>query len=82
MMELIIGTAGDARALYGEEIDFTSLGDVSIARASHVEPDERGQWWADLSPAGGPSLGPFRRRSDALSAESEWLRIHRLRITD
>ena len=32
-----------------------------IRRASHVEPDEAGRWWADLSPVGGPRLGPFAR---------------------
>jgi len=46
---------------------------VSIRRASYVEPDDHGQWWADLHPVGGPCLGPFPRRSAALAAELRWL---------
>ena len=38
-------------------------------RASHVEPDADGRWWADLSPVAGPRLGPFEVRSAALDAE-------------
>jgi hypothetical protein len=45
-------------------------------RASLVEPDEEGRWWADLSPVDGPLLGPFRQRSQALDAEEEWLGHH------
>jgi hypothetical protein len=43
-----------------------------IKRASHVEPREDG-WYADLSPVGGPELGPFDLRSDALAEEVKWL---------
>lgn len=28
-------------------------------------------WWADLTPCGGPVLGPFAKRSEALAAEEE-----------
>jgi hypothetical protein len=38
-----------------------------------VEPDAHGQWWADLSPVRGPTLGPFGIRSRALAAEMAWL---------
>jgi hypothetical protein len=48
-------------------------------RASHVEPDDRGRWLADLSPIGGPVLGPFDRRSEALEAEVTWLEENWLR---
>jgi hypothetical protein len=72
-MELIIDTGGQVRCIYSEVIDLTVLGDVSIRRASHVEPDEYGRWWANLSPVDGPTLGPFERRSLALAAELEWL---------
>jgi hypothetical protein len=48
-------------------------GDLTIRRASHVEPTEDGRWTADLSPVGGPVLGPYVRRSAALGAELEWL---------
>jgi hypothetical protein len=70
---LIVDPHGSARCLYSETIDLTSLGSLSIQRASHVEPDEVGQWWADLAPVQGPRLGPFTRRSAALDAERQWL---------
>ena len=31
---------------------------------------------ADLSPVGGPMLGPFSKRSQALNAEQDWLNSH------
>lgn len=77
-MDLFIDPAGIVRCLYNEAIDVDRLGAVSILRASHVEPDDAGQWHADLSPVGGPRLGPFARRSSALAAESAWLVVHRL----
>ena len=76
MMVLVIGADGVSRCLYGEDIDLGELGRLTISRASHVEPDEAGSWWADLSPIGGPRLGPFPRRSEALTAEKEWLEKH------
>jgi hypothetical protein len=75
-MEIIVEPDGDARCIYSEDIDLARLGEVDVVRASHVEPDDRGRWWADLSPVGGPKLGPFDRRSDALAAEVGWLRDH------
>ena len=75
-MEIIIDTEGDARCIYAEDIDLATLGEVGVVRASHVEPDDGGQWRADLSPVSGPKLGPFDRRSDALAAVIDWLRTH------
>ena len=49
-MELRIDPSGRVQCLYGEAIDLRSLGSLSIRRASHVEPDENGNWWADLAP--------------------------------
>lgn len=72
-MELAIGPAGHIRCLYGEAIELSQLGRLTIHRASHVEPDEEGRWFADLSPLQGPSLGPFESRSQALAAEEDWL---------
>jgi hypothetical protein len=75
-MQLVITPVGDVRYLYDESLDLSSLGSVHVQRGSHVEPDFVGQWFADMSPVGGPGLGPFLRRSDALRAEVAWLRDH------
>ena len=77
-MLLTIHADGTMRCLYNEEVVLSAIGQVSIARASHVEPDERGQWWADLAPVSGPKLGPFDLRSIALAAEQTWLEANRL----
>ncbi len=80
-MLLVIEPGGQVRGLYGEELELASLGSVSIRRASHVEPDCDGSWWADLSPVEGPRLGPFAQRSQALGAEQSWLERHWLKAT-
>jgi hypothetical protein len=72
-MHLRIEPDGQVVCLYGEAIDLACLGQVVIQRASHVEPDAAGTWWADLTPLNGPRLGPFAYRSQALAAETEWL---------
>ena len=72
-MQLVITPHGDARCIYSEEIDLHTFGKLAIARGSHVEPDDHGRWFADLSPVGGPILGPFRQRTQALQAEYAWL---------
>jgi hypothetical protein len=72
-MQLLIDAQGQVRCLYGEMIDLSLLGVAAIRRASHVESDEAGRWWADLAPVGGPKLGSFRLRSEALQAETAWL---------
>ena len=43
-MELLIEASGNARCVYGEAIDLAELGQLSIRRGSHVEPNEHGQW--------------------------------------
>lgn len=75
-MNLIVQVDGYIRCVYGEALPLTTLGPLEIRRASHVEPDRQGRWLADLSPVGGPLLGPFDRRSEALDAEREWLEEH------
>ena len=72
-MELVVDAGGDVRCVYGEELDLREIGKLQITRASYVEPDRDGFWWADMGPSGGPVLGPFRSRSEALVAEREWL---------
>jgi hypothetical protein len=72
-MELVVGVDGVARCIYDEGIDLREIGTLKITRASHVEPDAEGNWWADMGPSGGPVLGPFTSRSKALGAERGWL---------
>ncbi|MFZ5828501.1 MAG: hypothetical protein ACOY3P_00350, partial [Planctomycetota bacterium] len=72
-MQLIIDRCGLVRSKYGEVLDLSELGTQTIRRASHVEPDEFGRWWVDLAPVGGPRLGPFSARSEALAAEVQWI---------
>ena len=72
-MQMVVSPKGTFRCIYDEAIDLRELGQPVIRRASRVEPDGHGQWTADLTPVGGPVLGPFPRRSDALAAESQWL---------
>lgn len=75
-MEIVISPGGVARCVYAEDLDLAALGEVEVRRASYVEPDESGRWRADLLPVGGPVLGPFGRRSEALAAEAAWLAAH------
>jgi hypothetical protein len=75
-MHLIVEPTGRVRALYTEEMDLAALGRPEIRRASHLEPGLGGCWSADLRPIGGPVLGPFERRSQALEAEHAWLEAH------
>jgi len=48
---------------------------LQITRASHVEPDAEGSWWAHMGPVDGSMLGPYRSRSEALATAREWLDI-------
>jgi len=77
-MELVVDAGGAVRRFCGEELDLRELGRLQIARASHVEPDRDGLWWAAMGPVDGPVLGPFKNRSEALGAEREWLLAARL----
>ena len=72
-MQIIIEVGGAVRAIYTEELELATLGSPTISRASHVEPDQQGCWWADLAPVNGPTIGPFQNRSEALAAEQAWL---------
>ena len=72
-MELVVDAGGDVRCIYAEALDLREIGKLQITRASHVEPDAEGYWWADMGPSSGPVLGPFRSRTEALEVEREWL---------
>jgi len=75
-MQLRVDPDGSVCCVYAESIDLSSLGALTIRRASHVEPDPEGLWWADLAPVGGPLLGPFPTRTPAQEAEQAWLVAH------
>ena len=61
------------KAIYDDRLRFAqALGSVEIKRASHVEPQGT-QWIADMEPSGGPVLGPFDTRAQALQEEQAWL---------
>jgi hypothetical protein len=77
-MQIVVQPDGSVCTLYDEAIDLAALGQLTIRRASHVEPDEFGSWWADLALVGGPRLGPFDRRSLALTEERIWIENHGL----
>lgn len=77
-MQLLVDRQGAVHCLYDEVIDLLTLGSIVIRRASHVEPDSEGRWWADLVLVNGPRIGPFLVRSQALAAERKWLEEHRL----
>jgi hypothetical protein len=81
-MDLVVTPAGTLRAIYSEAIDLTVFGAVAIRRASQVEPEAQGRWWADLRPVAGPVLGPFDVRSLALDTELAWLEANWLSGAD
>jgi hypothetical protein len=72
-MELVVDAGGSVRCIYDEGLDLREIGTLKITRASHVEPDAEGYWWADMGPSGGPMLGPYGSRSEALRAERNLL---------
>ncbi len=80
-IDLIIEAEGAVRCIYTDELPLSAIGILHISRGSHVEPNAEGQWLADLGPVGGPTLGPFLRRGDALAAELQWLHENWLSAT-
>jgi hypothetical protein len=69
---------GTARFIHDDDIAglLREIGPVEVKRASHVEPYGDG-WTVDMSPVGGPLLGPFETRAFALAFEVEWLKQNR-----
>jgi hypothetical protein len=73
-LRLVVSPNGTLSAIAPDNLTFlATLGQLDIKRVSNVEPDANNQWNADLSPVGGPILGPFEDRKDALAAEVAWL---------
>ncbi len=77
-VEIVVGADGTVRHIHSDAATAITkeVGAVTITRASHVEPDADGNWWADLAPVGGPKLGPYPpdARDRALADEVAWLR--------
>ena len=74
---LSINSSGTITGIYDDRLaGLLENGKVTIRRASHVEPTADGRWQADMGPVGGPVLPSCRLRSEALSAEVEWLQAH------
>ena len=72
-MQIVIKPTGVFISIYNDAFDYSEFGKPQIRRASHVEPDTTGHWFADLSPVDGPTLGPFDKRNEAIDAELEFL---------
>ena len=74
-VELLFDTDGTIRMIYDDGLRklMARLGKVEIRRASHVEPDHKGKWWADMSPVDGPRFGPYDYREQALIKEVLYL---------
>lgn len=77
--ELTIAEDGSVRAIYDDALPLDELrqalgGEARITRASDVEPTADCEWQADMGRSGGPVLGPFQARAEALAAEVAWLR--------
>jgi hypothetical protein len=77
-MIISIDTKGGIRGIYTDDFHWHLLGKILVQRASQVEPDHLGLWWADLSLSNGPKIGPFARRADAIAAEVRWLERNHL----
>ena len=71
--QLIVKPDGKIVGVYSDTIDYRTLGKPSVRRASYVEPTNDALWTADLAPVGGPRLGPFERRDEAVAKEIELL---------
>lgn len=78
-MKTFIVTVSQGKATFVYDDDLVGLlneGRAEIRRASHVEPTGEGGWSADMTPVGGPVLGPFPLRQEALAAEVSWIRAN------
>ena len=81
MSRVIVSPDGKIHLIYSDELrSLLAEGPSTVVRASHVEPTQSGGhgWTADLSPSGGPVLGPFETRAEALAEEVKWLETNRL----
>lgn len=80
-IEIVFSPGGAARWIHDDRFAGRAFAEalgapLRISRASAVEPNADGRWTADLAPVGGPVLGPFDTRGEALAAEVAWLRAN------
>lgn len=74
-LDILVGPDGEVRFVHDDDLAVAFADEqTDTRRASHVEPDGKGGWTADMLPVGGPVLGPFARRDEALAAEIAWLK--------
>jgi hypothetical protein len=70
--KLSISPSGSITAIYDDvHADLMAKGTAQVRRASTVEPAPQGGWLATMND--GTVLGPYRLRSEALSAEVQYL---------
>ena len=74
-MQIVIKPTGVFIGIYSDSFEYENIGRPQIRRASHVEPDTTGHWFADMSPIDGPTLGPFDKRNEAIDAELEFINL-------
>jgi hypothetical protein len=75
-MKITVEVDGRIKFIYDDSVAevMQEVGTLEVKRASHVEFDNSdGFWWADMSPVGGPRMGPFNLRHTALEVERVWL---------
>ena len=71
---IAVAPEGEVTMIYSDAmVELMDQGEAQVTRASHVEPGVHGGWVADMAPVGGPLLGPYRLREEALQAEVAWL---------
>lgn len=83
-LEVFLAPDGTIRTIYSDDLmpAIAALGPAEVTRASHVEPAAGGGWTADMGPSGGPVLGPFATRQEALDREVAWLRENVFGVTE
>ena len=70
---VLFSSTGEAVFLYDDALSpVLDIGQATIKRASHVEPEGL-QWVADMSPLGGGKSKPFNTREEALQWERDWV---------
>ncbi len=84
IVDKVIGRLGDkktTRASHvepGNELSTEALRWLMRREISPSLPASANKWWADMLPVGGPVLGPWATREDALEAEESWLHEHHI----